>query len=280
MSNAYNNNSWNAWTNKSDGIEFKSTEQAVGDGEQKLGAEFDVKPQGQNVSYDLEVLGEKWEVKKMDSDNSFRLGVEIASDYRKIVDSVMKILDNIISIESRLIESENCKTIKNICKRIKSTSGRTTTLLIEGLRKDEVSAENLTKADDILSELIELVELDDKTLELFSSYDGSLKSYNLTNSFAKLELEDITTVNKLESLECDSNTYNLLLLSYYTSEDLNLFRTETLKEQLNRLVRNIFSDIKLVLVNKTKGYKPLTDLSKIYCNRITSGNPRCKVLET
>lgn len=105
MANPYNNNTWNAWTNKSKEVSFKSTEQAVGDGEHKLGAEYDVKPQGQNVSYDLDILGEKWEVKKLDSDNSFRLGIEVSSNYRQVIDCVTRILEQVLNLETILVNS-------------------------------------------------------------------------------------------------------------------------------------------------------------------------------
>ena len=124
MNKPYYNNIWNPWTIRTSSVRFKSTEQAVGDGEQKLGAEYDTIPLGQNVSYDLEVLGEKWEVKKLDSDNSFRLGVEISSSYRQIIDCVTRILEQVIDLEAFLIDSVTSDKIKKCIKDIKSNSGR------------------------------------------------------------------------------------------------------------------------------------------------------------
>ena len=118
MTKIYNKDAWNPWTNRSIDIPFGTTEQAVGDGEQKLGAEYGVNPMGQNVSYDLDILGEKWEVKKLDSDNSFRLGVEVSSNYRQIINSAIRILDGIIKIEDSLEYSKTADLIKDCIKKI------------------------------------------------------------------------------------------------------------------------------------------------------------------
>lgn len=279
MTKTYNNNVWNPWTEKSENIPFESTEQAVGDGEQKLGAEYDVSPMGQNVSYDLDVLGEKWEVKKLDSANSFRLGVEVSSSYRQIIDSVTRILEQIINLEKLLVDSDTADLIKNCINKIKTTSGQTTTLLIEGLSKNEVSTANLDKADEIIELIKTLTIKVDKKVSLFSSFDGSVIEYDLLTAYHKLSFESISIEDKLLILDCDLDFYNKLLLTAHIGSDISMFNDKSLKEILNQLVRNIFTDIKLVLVQKNKGYKPITNLNKIYCNRITSGNPRCKVLD-
>jgi hypothetical protein len=234
---------------------------------------------GQNVSYDLDILGEKWEVKKLDSDNSFRLGVEVSSNYRQIIDSVTRILDGIIKIEDSLENSKTADLIKDCIKKIKSISGRTSTLLIDGLRKNEVSSANLNKADEIIELVKTLVITVNKKVNLFSSFDGSKTEYDLLTAYQKLSFETISIEEKLLTLDCDLDFYNKLLLTISIGKDLSIFNEKGLKETLNLLVRSIFTDIKLVLVQENKGYKPITNLNKIYCNRITSGNPRCKVLD-
>lgn len=52
-SNNYKLDKWNPWTDKSQDISFKSNKSGVGDGEAKLGAEYDTAPNGQNSSHDL-----------------------------------------------------------------------------------------------------------------------------------------------------------------------------------------------------------------------------------
>ena len=278
MTKPYNNNVWNPWTKKSIKTQFETTEQAIGDGEQKLGAEFDQKPLGQNVSYDLDILEEKWEVKKLDSDNSFRLGVEVSSSYRQIIDSTTRVLEQIINIETILIDSETSDILKDCIKKIKSNSGRTTTLLIDGLRKNEVSSANLDKANEIIEVVKNLIITEKRQIILFSSYDGFETEYDLLTSYQKLSFENISIADIIKTLGCDLNFYSKLQLTSCIGKDISLFKDISLKEKLNQLVRSIFTDIKLVLVHKVNGYKPITDLNKIYCNRITSGNPRCKIL--
>jgi len=279
MTKTYKNNIWNPWTAKSIDTKFETTEQAVGDGEQKLGVEYGQKPQGQNVSYDLDILGEKWEVKKLDSDNSFRLGVEVSTSYRHIIDSVTRILEQIVNLQELLEDSETANLIKVSINEIKSTSGRTTTLLIDGLRKNEVSSANLDKANEIIELIKTLIITENKKVSLYSSYDGSIAEYDLLTAYNKLSFESISIEEKLIILDCDLDFYNRLLLTIHAGRDVSIFKLFSLKEKLNNLVRSIFTDIKLVLVQKDKGYKPVTDLNKIYCNRITSGNPRCKIIE-
>ena len=216
MKKTYKNNIWNSWTSKSIDTKFETTEQAVGDGEQKLGAEYAQKPQGQNVSYDLAILGEKWEVKKLDSDNSFRLGVEVSTSYRKIIDSVTRILEKIVGLEELLEDSETANLIKDSIEKIKSISGRTTTLLIDGLRKNEVSSANLDKANEIIEQVKSLIITQNKKVSLYSSYDGSIIKYDLLTAFQKLSVESISIEEKLIKLDCDLDFYNKLLLTFYT----------------------------------------------------------------
>lgn len=277
MANPYNNNTWNAWTNKSKEVSFKSTEQAVGDGEHKLGAEYDVKPQGQNVSYDLDILGEKWEVKKLDSDNSFRLGVEVSSNYRQVIDCVTRILEQVLNLETILVNSTVSNQIEQCINDIKTSSGRSTTLLIEGLTKNEVSSSNLDKANKIIEILKKLIITENKKVVLYSSFNGSIKTYDVLTAFNKLEFENISIEDKLNKLNCNLEFYSRLQLTATIKNDILVFKDEPLKEKLNKLVRSVFTDIKLVLVHEQNGYKPITDMNLIYCNRITSGNPRCKL---
>lgn len=51
----YQNDEWNCWTNKSKNTSFKSSNKEFGDGEEKLGVEYGIKPLGQNYTYDLEM---------------------------------------------------------------------------------------------------------------------------------------------------------------------------------------------------------------------------------
>lgn len=278
MSKPYKTDEWNIWTAKSNEIPFKTIEKSVGDGEYKLGKEYDVAPLGQNSAYDLDVLGEKWEVKKLDSDNSFRLGVEVSSNYTPIIAGVIRILEKIVIIKDQLIDSETSKSLNTCIEKIENSSGNTKTLLLDGLRKNEVSSSNLDKANEIIETLKTLIFNGEQQVTLHSSFNGEINDYSLIDAFKKLSIEEISIEDKLLILG-NENIYNQLLITNAISDDLRQFDTITLREKLNVVVRDIFNEVKLVLVKENKGYKPIENLETIVCNRITSGSPRCKIIE-
>ena len=273
------NNDWSPWTTKSIYYPFKSTEKAVGDGEQKLGAEYNIQPQGQNMSYDLDVFGEKWEVKKLDLDNSFRLGVEVASDYNKIIESVINIVEKILKLEELPGSSKTSNVIKSCIRRIKHNSGRTKTLLLEGLRKGEVSEASLDKANEIIQDSKKIVFIENKKILLYSSYDGTVAEYDLMSAYHKLSFEPISIDEKLKILDCSLDFYHKVAINSFIGNDISLFENQSLKEALNLAVRRVFEHVQLVLVHEINGYRIISELDKIFCNRITSGGPRCKVLD-
>jgi hypothetical protein len=277
MSKTYKEDQWNAWTKTSSRVKFKSSEKAIGDGEHKLGAEFGIKPLGQNSAYDLDVNGEKWEIKKVDSDKSFRLGVEVATHYTPVISSVIRILENVLSIKHDLLDSVSGKIIKTCIENINSISPSCETLLLDGLRKNEVAASNLQKANDIIEELKAILIKDELNVNLYSSVDGEIYGYDILIAFKKISLEDIS-IDKKISLLGDKEIYNRSLITSKVADDLLIFKNITLQEKLNKIIRNIFKDVKLVLVHEEQGYKPIGNLKNIYCNRITSGLPRCKML--
>lgn len=271
----YLNDKWNNWTVKSDDVPFKSTENAVGDGEQKLGFQFDVVPLGQNYAYDLEINGEKWEVKKLDADNSFRLGVEVATHYTPIISNVIRVFENLLSLKNRYLDGEIGIKIKNCISKIETQSGRSNTLLLDGLRKNEVSESNLDKANEIIEELKGII-LNKGELKLYSSVDGIKRDYQLLIAFKKIIIEDIPIDEKIKLIG-NKETYNRLLITDRILEDLSVFDNSTLREKLNSIIRNVFSNVRLVLVHEKLGFKPISELNTVYCNRITSGLPRCKI---
>jgi hypothetical protein len=272
----YIEDEWNAWTAKSIEMSFKSTEKAVGDGEHKLAVEFDKKPLGQNSSYDLDILGEKWEIKKVDGDNSFRLGVEVATQYTPVISSVIRILENVLSVKYDLLNSVSGRMIQSCIENIESMSPSCGTLLLDGLRKNEVAASNLQKAKDIIEDLKAILIKDETKIKLYSSVDGKIYDYDILIAFKKVSLEDISIKEKIKRLG-NEEIYNRSLITSKVSEDLQIFENITLQEKLNKIIRDVFKHVKLVLVHEELGYKPIGDLKNIYCNRITSGLPRCKI---
>jgi hypothetical protein len=272
----YTYDSWNKWSVKSINTPFKSTEKAIGDGELKLGTEFGVIPLGQNFTYDLDINDERWEVKKLDSDNSFRLGVEIATHYTPLISSIIRILESILLIKNDIIESRSGILIRNCIQKIENTSGRTSTLLLDGLRKNEVSESNLSKANEII-EILKSILFEHGTMNLFSSIDGLKYDYNILDAFRKIILEKISVDIKVKIIG-DIEIYNRLLITNQIYQDICIFSNISFIEKLNEIIREVFKNVTLVLVHEKKGFKPIRDLHSIYCNRITSGLPRCKLV--
>jgi hypothetical protein len=273
---SYINDNWNPWTYKSSNVDFKSLEKAIGDGEHKLGQEFGIKPFGQNFAYDLEVQGEKWEVKKLDSDNSFRLGVEVATRYTPIIANVIRIFESVLSIKSQIIDSEIGNLLWSCIGKIETINGRCTTGLLDGLRKNEVAESNLDKANEIIEDLKSIL-IQTGTIELHSSIDGVKKEYHLLDAYKKIVVEKISIEEKIRILG-DRDIYNRLLITNLVENDVKIFELNSLRDELNKIIRSVFQNVKLVLVHEEYGFKPITKLELIYCNRITSGLPRCKLI--
>lgn len=266
---------WNPWTTKSDETPFKSSIDSVGDGEQKLGKELGVTPLGQNFKYDLLVKHEKWEIKKLDGDNSFRLGVEVSSSYNIILFDIINIFSKLSTIQEKLVSDTIKNEIKKVISSLNTLSGRSTTMLLDGLKKNEVSAANLEKANDIIDNLNSLIVYNESELKLYSSYDGKKYNYSLLDSFLKISKEDLSSQIKI-NLFGGAEILDKLLIASEIGPELQKFKHTSLKIKLNTIVRNVFKGLRLVLVHKNKGYKPIQNLENIYCNRITSGAPRCK----
>lgn len=187
-------------------------------------------------------------------------------------------MEKVINITPRLLNSEIKNIFKEISLQISSNSGRSGTLLLDGLRKNEVSASNLDKANDII-EVLKKIPSEDKNISLYNSYNGQIQKYNLLDAFIKLSVENISIEEKIKLLG-SNEVYNILMIKNELKFDLEIFQEKSLREILNQIVRNIFSsDVKLVLTHEEYGFKPITNMTSIYCNRITSGLPRCKLIK-
>jgi hypothetical protein len=268
---------WNKWTSKSQNIPFDHKEQGTGDGEFKLGAEFGLRPQGQNVKHDLLINGEKWEVKKLDLDGSFRLGVDAQIGYLPVQMNLLQIfigVDEALSLLQDVEDDEIKLQLKKAFGKINTGFGRSRTKIIDGLIKSEVCEANLNMIDSILDDLRQLIEMPE-SMDLLrlrdpkgaekevypDQYYKIYKAFGVSEEFLKRELE---------------NAYSFAVTKFVLKDLLDKFGEESFKDILNKIVRDLFDDMILVLVNKTRGYKPLTSTENIRCYRITHGNPRCK----
>lgn len=269
---------WNGWTSKSQNIPFKSNTKGVGDGEEKLAAEHNTTPLGQNVTYDLFINNERWECKKLDDDNSFRLGVEVSENYQPMQMKLLDIFQAVRDVISLLNEGEIKRKMKNIKLMLDETSNRSKTTVYNGLTKSEVSGSNLEKIDVIINEIKKILNEPNPLTEIkmFDPSSGlksttsleifykTLKAYGKTEEFLKERLGD---------------NYNITVVKNQFQEMLEDFRNESFQDKLNRFVRDVFRNEILVLVDERMGYKPIRQIEKIKCNRITSGAPRCKYYE-
>ena len=264
---------WNQWTTRSIHVDFFYKEQGEGNGERKLAAEFLTVPKGQNYSFDILVKDEEWEIKELDDDNSHRIGVEVSSSYSVIKRHALRIIEGINNVSS-----SECKChYSNLINKLIAPQGRNRTSILEGLQKNELSESNLELTQKIITSLVGQKSLLSESKKiLYSSVDGELYEYDHRSAFRKINVENISDLDKIELLG-GKELFFWLLATDDSSESIDYFQNIGLRERLNNLVRMPFESTRLVLVDSNKGYFPVDDLSIITCNRITQGNPRIRI---
>ena len=272
----YRKDSWNLWTKKSSGTPYKSRKRYIGDGEEKLGKELDTNPLGQNDSHDLNVKNEKWEVKKLDIDGSFRLGVEVATKYNELLYRLIGCFDKLNKAKDYLVSEFFEEKIIRILDDVNTSWGMAKTPILVGLYKNEVSESNLKKLDELLEELKEVIFISHNKIKLYSSYDGEIYEYASTDAVEKIHLENISIEKKIDIFG-SPESYDQNFLKSQIQKNLEILKDQTLKEYLNKMVREVFDDLTLVIVDKNKGFMPILSIEKVSCYRITSGSPRCRI---
>ena len=94
----------------------------------------------------------------------------------------------------------------------------------------------------------------------------------------RLYLTDLTKLN--ETINVSKNKYlkkefnGKALTSEYITDVVKNLGNNQLKDILDDCIRKEAIDMKLIIVDKNKGWFPVNDLSKLSCPRITSGAPR------
>ncbi|MFW9879006.1 MAG: hypothetical protein ACFFG0_38495 [Candidatus Thorarchaeota archaeon] len=269
---------WNEWTQRSEKVSFDYKPDGVGKGEYKLAAEFDTIPLGQNATHDLDINNEKWECKALDTDGSFRLGVEISDQYQPFRRKVLRIFDKVGEIIPILNEDHIKTQMENIKSMIDTPSGRSKYNPYEGLIRSEVSESNLNQINSIVNELSDIINLTNplSQTQIFDPTSGeqqttspeiyykTLKSYGVSEEFLRQQLGE---------------NYNITIIKSELQDMMQEFSNESILQKLTRFVRDFFRDKVLVLVHEQYGYKPTTQIDNIECYRITHGNPRCKYIE-
>ena len=163
-------------------------------------------------------------------------------------------------------------------KEVNTAWGQAKTEILAGLYKDEVAESNINKLNNILETLKNTINFNHQIVKIYSSYDGKIYEYKSLDAVRKINLEKISADEKIEIFGSDE-VYDKNLICSQINEELTMLKSKSFKELLDDMVREVFdkNDIKLVEVEEQKGYKIHTTTNKIYCYRITSGVPRCRV---
>lgn len=223
----------------------------------------------------------KFEIKKLDSDNSFRLGVKIQKKYLPLMSNILCLFKTLIKIQNKLIQSNIKSEILNNINKITNLKNNCKTTLINGILKNEILASNLKIINEIIEYFKSIIINDDNyNINLYSSYDGKKMKYKIKNAYKKLSLENCSLNQKIKIL-CKNNYdfYYRLIITIYTEKYIKIFNDFDLLTILNKIVRNYFKDLTLILVDKKKGFKFISKIENIICNRITCGGPRCKIIQ-
>jgi hypothetical protein len=253
---------WIPWSEKSNDIPFKSTITGVGDGEQKMERELNTPLLGQNSSYDMMPIlngtKTKCDVKKLDLQNDFNTGKEGRDALRpsKLLHTIL--IDSLIVFQkSDLFTSE---------EKAKLVS-------LQDISPDEISVGTLKKMKDVcmmlnvkkktLSSGLPTIpftthgQTKDIPIDLYYTICQKVEAFHFPSEFTSY-IETIQILQKMDHIYIDEPSKFM--------------------EDLNALVGKLFTDIKLILVNKDKGYLILPDANRIRFYRITRGHPRFQVI--
>ena len=141
---------YQAWSDKSKDIPFKSSKKCVGNGEEKLAKELDISIPvgGQNSTVDLihPIMG-NISVKDMTNDDC-TLGTEGCHNMRKIFRTIINPF--ITWTEKYRLK---CELANKFYDDINKTYGSSRTTIMDGIDRYELSTANLSKLNELLNEL-------------------------------------------------------------------------------------------------------------------------------
>jgi hypothetical protein len=256
--------SWNEWTNKSKDTPFESSSKHnYGDGEEKLGKEFNFTPLGQNVSFDvpIDIFGKKGEVKKLDG-GTFNVGKEGKEALKTIISNLDEALINLKLFAVKTKNDTMLKTIKSInntqeiCKSKCKENG-----VIHHLMKD---------AKKIKSELE--AELSTVLIDGYDFISGREKKYDVITFF---KIQCILKHDDECKKMCGEYCCRIELLQLLDQEYINDENKFT--ADLNNLT-NLLEGFILIIVDNKKGFFIVADPhKKISFERITRASPRFRI---
>jgi hypothetical protein len=252
---------WTPWSDKSKEIPFKSTITGVGDGEQKISKEKDTPFLGQNSSYDMMLtlngIATKCDVKKLDTQNDFNTGKEGRDALRPIKMLHTIFLDSLTMFaESDLFTSEE----------------RADLMQFKNVSPDELAVGTLKKLKPICLMLNSKKKSLRSMLPLvpFTAYDQT-KEMPLDLYYSNCQKLGLDFPNAFSS-------YIDTILILQKMEHIYIDEPNKFMEDLNAVVGKLFVDIRIILVNKDKGYMILPDANRVKFYRITKGHPRFQIL--
>jgi len=255
--------SWIAWSEKSKDIPFKTNKTGEGDCELKVACELGTCNLGQNSPYDIEIeldgKKKKYDVKKLDTQNDFNTGKEGRDALRRIKHLHTSLIDSVAELSANHI---NVFTRDEITLLSQFTKVSPDELAVGTLNKLRNVCEMLHCKEKSLRSTLPTIQFTSLSQIMdipIDIYHGICKKLGLPFPTEYSHLEE--TIHILRKMD---HVY-ILNPALFTSE-------------LDRLVDNIFADVKLIIVDEEKGYMFIEDSTKIKFYRITRGNPRFKVM--
>jgi hypothetical protein len=252
---------WKSWSDKSKDISFESTTTGVGDGEEKVARELDTNIFGQNSHYDMKPIingiPTKCDVKKLDKQDDFNTGKEGRDALRPSKTLITNLLDNL-----------NYFAISDVF----TLDEKKELSLFHDVSPDELSKGTLKK----LNKICAMLSL--KKNGLRSTIPSVPFTVNSQTNHMPIDLY-YTICQKLELVfpsEYEPFIETIQILQRMDHVYIN--EPEKLVSDLDSLVGKIFTDIKIIIADKEKGYMIIEDTSKIHFYRITRGTPRFQII--
>lgn len=253
---------WNPWTDKSKDIPFEAPNKGgVGDGEKKVSKELNTPVLGQNSPYDMKpILNGKptpSDCKKLDTQNDFNTGVKGRNALRYIQNKHFHMFESLTKLSTNMLFSEE--------ERGQLSS-------VADSSPDELTTTTLEKLNDIC------MMLHTKKKDILSTIPTIPFSTGLSTPFS-ITLDDYYTMCTKYGIAFPSqySTYENAIHALLNMNHPYIDEPCKFMEELHSLT-NIFTDITLILVDKTKGYMFVNDITRIQFYRITRGRPRFKIL--
>ena len=259
-------NKWIEWSDKNKISFLSSDRKNYGNGEEKFGNEFRIKPKGQNSSYDFDYCEYKLEVKQLDN-KSFNSGKEGRIKIRKIskikdtIDTILLFID--MFAEKNDIDYNILINIKKLCEKI-----------IDIGELSESKCKHNGDLDYILNNINNIY------VKLLKDTNNVIEAYNLDGKKNKYTYYEYFLLAKMQKYEKNEIISKICNNKYINCEKINLLQNDYIKEP-NKL-RNemeescqIYKNFFLVFVDEKKGYYIMNEPEKkIKFQRITKGHPR------